>query len=88
MSLILVDALITKRGLLRGLREVNPVLSYFSRKFDSMGLIMTRAAALGFLLLLFSLLDQGEWLFFSFTFAAAMGRVILVGVRRSMSENQ
>ena len=88
ISLILIDAVITRRGLLRGLREVNPVLRYFLGKFGSTGLIVTRAVALGFLLLLFSLLDQGEWLFFSLTFASAMGCVILVGVGRIMWEKQ
>lgn len=83
MSLVLVDAIITKRGLKRGFREANPILRYFLNRFGSIGFAMTRIVALVLLLLLFELLDTSEWILFSSTFLAVMGYVVLAGVKKT-----
>lgn len=83
MSLVLVDAIITKRGLKRGFREANPILRYFLNRFGSIGFAMTRIVALVLLLLLFELLDTSEWILFSSTFLAVMGYAVLAGVKKT-----
>ena len=84
MGLILADTILTRRGLSRGLPEVNPIVRYVLEKLGSTGFAMTRLAALIFLLILFWIIDPWKWIIFASTFSAVMGYVVLVGVRNLM----
>jgi hypothetical protein len=81
MSLVLVDAIVTRRGLNNGFREANPIMRYFLERFGSTRLAAARIVALS--LLLFGLLDSWEWILFSSTFLAVMGYVVLAGVKKT-----
>ncbi len=83
VSLVVVDAIVTLRGLRRGFREVNPILAYLLRKFGPTGLIMTRIIAVTILLFLFLVLETWMWILFSAIFCTVIGYAILVGVKRT-----
>ena len=83
MSFVLVDAIVTRRGLNRGFHEANPVLRYLLKRLGSIGLATTRIVAIVLLILLFELLETWEWILFSSIFLAVMGYVVLVGVKKT-----
>lgn len=75
-ALMVADGLVTWWGTRSGLRELNPFLRQVLSKSGPMGLLATRAAALGLLLLLFNLLSTGIWIIFSSTFAIILGLIV------------
>jgi hypothetical protein len=82
VTLVLADTVVTREGLRRGFYEVNPILSWFLKKFGSVGLAAARVAALGLILLVCGLLDSWEWVLFSSTFSAVMACVVLADVKK------
>jgi hypothetical protein len=83
IALVWVDAIATKRGLVKGLGERNPALRFFIKKFGLAGLMVTRVLATALLLLLFAFLGQSGWLLFSISFISVMSYVILINARRT-----
>ena len=81
LSLVTVDAIVTKVGLKKGLHETNPILRWLLN-FGTAGLASTRIAALVILLILFWFLDPCEWVLFGSTFSAVMGYVVFTDVRK------
>jgi hypothetical protein len=81
-TLVLADTVVTREGLRRGFREVNPILGYFRKKFGSVGLAAGRLAALGLILLVCGLLDPWEWVLFSSIFSAVMAFVVSANVKK------
>jgi len=82
VALVSCDAIVTKIGLDKGFTERNLILKWFLAKFGPAGLIVTRIAAVGLLLFLFSLLDPQEWLLFSIIFSTVMVYVLLTGIKK------
>jgi hypothetical protein len=82
-TLIMVDGIITWRGVGLGLREVNQVLRYLLRRFGVWGLVMTRLVSLALLIALFKVLEGWEWILFSSTFSIVMSYVILNGFKKT-----
>ena len=80
-GLIVVDAMITKLGLSKGLYEVNPILRILLDRFGSVGLAATRIVAVVFLVFLYSVLDPWVWLIFGAMFTIVVLCVVSVGVR-------
>jgi hypothetical protein len=85
VTLIWVDAIVTKRGLDKGLSERNPILRSFNKKFGLGGLMATRILASALLLLLFTVLNQLGWLLLSIPFISIMSCVIVINnVKRTL----
>jgi hypothetical protein len=83
VTLIWVDAIVTKRGLDKGLSERNPILRSFMKKFGLGGLMATRILASALLLLPYALLGQWGWFLFSIPFIWIMSCVILINIKRT-----
>jgi hypothetical protein len=83
LGLVWVDAVVTKRGLGKGLRERNPILRSFIKTFGLTGLMVTGTLASMLLLLLFAVLNQLEWLLLTIPFTLIMGCVVLMNLKRT-----
>ena len=83
LGLVWVDAIVTRRGLGRGLGERNPVLRSFIKTFGLTGLMVTRILASVLLLSLFVVLSQLEWLLVGIPFMSVMGCVVLINFERT-----
>jgi hypothetical protein len=83
LGLVWVDAIVTRRGLGRGLRERSPVLRSFIKTFGPRGLMVTRILASMLLLFLFAVLNQFEWLLLAIPFILIMGCVVLMNLKRT-----
>ena len=81
----MADGAVTLWGLHIGLGELNPFLRYFMRKFGSLGLLTTRAAALGLLVLLYNLLSGQLWIFFGAIFSLVLGFVLSIDLKKLSS---
>lgn len=82
-TLVVLDAIVTERGLDKGVSERNLILRWFLVKFGPAGLLVTRIVAIALLLLLFRLLNQQEWFLFSITFSSVMAYVLMIGIRKT-----
>jgi hypothetical protein len=76
-ALVVGDGAVTWLGARRGLRELNPFLRHVMKRSGSVGLMITRAAAVGLLFLLFEMLDAGLWLIFGSTLSIVLSIVLL-----------
>jgi hypothetical protein len=83
LGLVWVDAIVTRRGLGRGLRERNQVLRSFIKTFGPRGLTVTRILASMLLLFLFAVLNQFEWLLLAIPFILIMGCVVLMNLKKT-----
>jgi hypothetical protein len=83
LGLVWVDAIVTRRGLGRGLRERSPVLRSFINTFGLKGLTGTGILASMLLLFLFAVLNQLEWLLLTIPFTSIMGCVVLMNLKRT-----
>jgi hypothetical protein len=83
VALVWVDAIVTRRGLERGLSERNPILRSFIKKFGLTGLMVTRILASVLLLFLFVVLNQLGWLLLAIPFTLIMGCVVLMNLKRT-----
>jgi hypothetical protein len=83
VALVWVDAIVTRRGLERGLSERNPILRSFIKKFGLRGLMATKILASVLLLFLFAVLNQLGWLLLTIPFTLIMGCVVLMNLKRT-----
>lgn len=81
-ALTVGDGVATWWGARNGLMELNPFLRHIMKKRGSIGLLATRAVALGLLLLLFDILGAELWIFFGSTFSLLLGLVLLNDLRK------